>query len=146
MNILYDSLDVNTEDCGCVITSNLDIVENIITDQCTILCKSHYSDIKNKKDYTYNKNKKIYILNTFLSKNSNINNIKKSYSYIHLNQDYNEENIILFGKYKYKTFDYVYNKDKLYCYKLSLWNDKIYNNDNNILHFINYIKKSINAY
>lgn len=146
MNILYDSLDVTTKDCGCVITSNLDIVENIITDQYAILCKSHYSDIKNKKEYTYNKNKGMYILNSFLSKNSIINNIKKSYSYLNLNQDTNKKNIILFGKYKYKTFDYVYNNDKLYCYKLSLWNDKIYNNDNNILHFINYIKKSINAY
>lgn len=146
MNILYDSLDVKNKDCGCVITSNLDIIENIIIEQIVMICKQHYNNINNKKDYSYNKNKDIYILNSFLLKNSNINNIKNSHSYNNLNQDFSNQDVILFGKYKYKTFDYVYNKDKLYCYKLSLWNDKIYNTNNNINDFINYIKKSIKVY
>lgn len=146
MNILYDSLDVKNKDCGCVITSNLDIIENIIIEQIVMICKQHYNNINNKKDYSYNKNKDIFILNSFLLKNSNINNIKNSHSYNNLNQDFSNQDVILFGKYKYKTFDYVYNKDKLYCYKLSLWNDKIYNTNNNINDFINYIKKSIKVY
>ena len=50
---------------------------------------------------------------------------------------------MLFGKYKYKTFNYVYNNDKLYCYKLSFWDDNIYNKNTNITDFIDYIKKSV---
>ena len=30
MNILYDSLDIEYKNCGCAISSNLDIIENII--------------------------------------------------------------------------------------------------------------------
>ena len=98
----------------------------------------------------YNKNKSLYILNSFLLKssieNNIINNIKKTSSFINLNENNTKSDVILFGKYKYKTFNYVYNNDKLYCYNLSLWNDKLYNNDKNMTDFINFIKQSIKIY
>jgi hypothetical protein len=149
MNILYDSLDIDYKQCGCAISSNLDIIENLITENVIILCKKHFIKSKNKKDYVYNKNKSTYMLNSFLLKSSiknNItNNIKKSSSFITLTEN-NKSDIILFGKYKYKTFKYVYNNDKLYCYNISLWNNKIYNDNQNMLDFINFIKDSIKIY
>ena len=149
MNILFDSLDIEYKNCGCATSSNLDIIENIITEDIIILCKKHFIKTKNKKDYVYNKNKSIYILNSFLLKSSirnNItNNIKNSSSFINLTEN-NKPDVILFGKYKYKTFKYVYNNDKLYCYNISLWNDKIYNNNKNMIDFINFIKDSIKIY
>jgi hypothetical protein len=150
MNILYDSLDIDYKQCGCAISSNLDIIENLITENVIILCKKHFIKSKNKKDYVYNKNKSTYMLNSFLLKSSiknNItNNIKKSSSFINLTENNNKSDVILFGKYKYKTFKYVYNNDKLYCYNLSIWNDKIYNNNQNMLDFIDFIKESIKIY
>lgn len=150
MNILYDSLDIEYKNCGCAISSNLDIIENIITEDNIIFCKKHFIKHKNKKEYVYNKNKSIYILNSFLLKssieNNIINNIKKISSFINLNENNTKSDVILFGKYKYKTFNYVYNNDKLYCYNLSLWNDKLYNNDKNMTDFINFIKQSIKIY
>ena len=56
MNILYDSLDIDYKQCGCAISSNLDIIENLITENVIILCKKHFIKSKNKKDYVYNKN------------------------------------------------------------------------------------------
>lgn len=51
---------------------------------------------------------------------------------------------INFGKYKNKSFDYVFQKDKLYCYNLALWNfkNKEYKNPN-INQFILFIKNKI---
>jgi hypothetical protein len=146
MNILFDSLDVEHKICGCAISSNLDIIKNIITENVIILCKIHFTKNKNKKDYVYNKHKSIYTLNSFLLKSSITNNIKKSSSFINLTENNNKSDVILFGKYKYKTFKYVYNNDKLYCYNLSIWNDKIYNNNQNMLDFIDFIKESIKIY
>lgn len=146
MSILYDSLDVIYKNCGCAKSSNLDIIENTINEYDIMLCKKHYIKYKNKTNYIYNKNKSLYILSSVIIKSSIIENIKKCPSYIGLTQDIEKSDVILFGKYKYKTFDYVYNHDKIYCYNLSLWNNKIYNNNTNITSFINFIKESINIY
>ena len=150
MNILFDSLDIEYKICGCAISSNLDIIENIITEDIIILCKNHYIKNKNKNDYMYNKNKSTYILNSFLLQssitNNILNNIKKTPSFLNLSEDNIKSDILLFGKYKYKTFKYVYNNDRLYCYNLSLWNDKLYNTNKNMNDFINFIKESIKIY
>lgn len=146
----FDSLNTEYKECGCVISSDLNIIENIIDDQIIILCKKHYIHASNKKEYIYNKHKSIYILNSFLSNSSNKIKIKKSVSNISLDTDCDTSNIILFGKYKYKTFNYVYNNDKIYCYNLSIWNNTsiIYNNVNssNINNFIDFVKESVKVY
>jgi hypothetical protein len=148
MSTMFDSIHTETKKCGCVISSNLDIIENIITDTYITLCESCFQKCNNKKDYTYNKHKSVYYLNSMISKNSLTQNIKKSASLIHIHDDsdspIDNSNIIQFGKYKYKTFDYVYNNDKLYCYNLSYWNNNIHNKNDNLFNFINFIKTSIN--
>lgn len=150
MTISFDSLNTDYKECGCVITSELNIIENIIEDQFIILCKKHYTQTSNKKEYIYNKHKRIYVLNSFLSTSSNKNKIKKSASNISLDSDGDTSNIILFGKYKYKTFNYVYNNDKIYCYNLSIWNNSslLFNSihSTNINNFIDFVKESIKVY
>jgi hypothetical protein len=150
MTISFDSLNTEYKECDCVITSELNIIENIIEDQFIILCKTHYMQTSNKKEYIYNKHKSIYVLNSFLSTSSNKNKIKKSASNISLDSDGDTSNIILFGKYKYKTFNYVYNNDKIYCYNLSIWNNSslIFNSihSTNINNFIDFVKESIKVY
>ena len=47
------------------------------------------------------------------------------------------------SKYKNKTYEYVYNIDKLYCYHLAFWID-IKSKNTNIIDFINYIKLKVN--
>ena len=153
MNTNFDSINMEHKNCGCVISSNLDIIENRISELTIILCEKHYKKYKNKKnssigqsrapkcsEYTFNKNKSIYILNSFSYDSSFKKNIKKSSSFNNL--DNSQSGILLFGKYKYKTFNYVYNNDKLYCYNLSFWNNNIYNKNDNIYEFINFIKES----
>lgn len=49
-----------------------------------------------------------------------------------------------FGKYKNKSFSYVYHIDKLYCYHLAFWNQNTNDCKNiNIHQFIKYIKQQI---
>lgn len=143
MNSNFDSIHTEHQKCGCVISSNLDIIENLISELTIIICEKHYKKCKNKKEYSFNKNKSVYILNSFSNDSISKKNIKKSPSLDKLSKDNNKSKILLFGKYKYKTFNYVYNNDKLYCYNLSFWNDNIYNKNDNVYEFINFIKKSI---
>lgn len=147
MNSNFDSIHTEHKKCGCVISSNLDIIENLISESIIILCENHYKKCKNKKEYSFNKNKSYYTLNSFSNNSISKKNIKKSSHLDKLNKtnskDSNKSKILLFGKYKYKTFNYVYNNDKLYCYNLSFWNDNIYNKNDNIYEFINFIKNSI---
>lgn len=141
MNTNFDSINTEHQKCGCVISSNLDIINNLISDIAIVLCTKHYKKCKNKKEYSFNKNKSTYTLNSFLSNSILKKNIIKSPSFEKLNKR-DKSGIILFGKYKYKTFDYVYNNDKFYCYNLSFWNANIYNKNENIHEFINFIKDS----
>ena len=143
MNTSFDSINTAHKKCGCVISSNLDIIENIISDISIVLCEKHYKKCKNKKAYSFNKNKLIYTLNSFSSDYISKKNIKNSPSLENLNKEINQSGVLLFGKYKYKTFNYVYDNDKLYCYNLSFWNDNIFNKNDNIYEFINFIKESI---
>lgn len=143
MNTNFDSISTEHKKCGCVISSNLDIIENLISELTIIMCDKHYKKCKNKKEYTFNKFKSVYILNSFSNDSISKKNIKKNPSLDKLNINDNQSGVLLFGKYKYKTFNYVYNNDKLYCYNLSFWNDNIYNKNDNIYEFINFIKKSV---
>ena len=145
-----DSIDKIKKDCGCVITSKLDIIENEIIESTIIKCKKHYLTDSNKAQYTYNKSQNIYISNSEISNKIIKNKIKKISSDIDLlnMEDDNDSNIIKFGKYKNKTFDYVYNNDKVYCYNLSFWkcNQEKNISNNEIYKFINFIKAEIKAF
>lgn len=111
--------------CGCILISELDIINNTINEKYIQLCTTHYQKTQSI----------IYIINNKsqidLKKNIIINDS-------HLN----------FGKYKNKTFDYVFKTDKLYCYNLAFWrnNNLLINNAKNINinEFIQYIKNQIN--
>ena len=124
INILnFDSINKITKPCGCVITSKLDFIENEITESIIIICKEHYLTDYNKIQYTYNKSQNVYMSNSEISNNIVKNKIKKISSNIDISniKNDNHSNILQFGKYKHKTFDYVYNHDKSYCYNLSFW-------------------------
>ena len=141
-----DSIDKIVKRCGCVITSKLDILENEITETHIKICKNHYLTNLNKLQYTYNKSQDIYISNSEISNNIIKNKIKKIASSIDFNED--TCHILQFGKYKHKSFNYVYNNDKIYCYNLSFWkHNKIKNIENkSISEFVNYVRKEINSY
>lgn len=73
-----------------------------------------------------------------------IHSIQNSIRHQNKNITTTSEIYLNFGKYKNKSFSYVFHIDKLYCYNLAFWN----NNSNkckniNITQFINYIKKQI---
>lgn len=158
-----DAINKKYDTCGCIIVSELDILENIIQDKYLQLCKLHYNKCLNKSIYYFNKKINKYILNSD-NKIVNINHnksyenlqaiISKSYSKNELNNINNNSDhftkmliesnnkLLHFGKYKNKTYDYVYYNDKLYCYNLAFWNHKEFKNKK-IINFINYIKNQI---
>lgn len=145
-----DSIDQITKPCGCVITSKLDFIENEITESIIKICKKHYLEDHNKIQYTYNKSQNIYISNSEISNNIVKKHIKKISSDIDLlnMEKENNSNILQFGKYKDKSFDYVYNNDKLYCYNLSFWkHNQIKNIENKaISEFVNFVRSEIKAF
>jgi len=203
-NYNSDILTKSIKPCGCINTSELDFLENVIIEHFIEYCKTHYLSCDDKSNYIFNKKENKYICYIYFSNNNQSNtNCKKntttstyknitssscktttSISYkkninkpilkintlsycksyidneiiydntanINIKKEINKEikkiNIehplhknkkLSFGKYKNKTFNYVYNNDKLYCYKLTYWNnDNI--KDNRLNLFINYIK------
>ncbi len=142
-----DSIDKIVKHCGCVVTSKLDILENEITETIIKICKKHYLTNFNKLQYTYNKSQNIYISNSEISNNIVKNKIRKISSDIDLNIKEDKFHILQFGKYKHKSFNYVYNNDKIYCYNLSFWkHNKIKNIKNKaISEFVNYVRSEIKS-
>jgi hypothetical protein len=113
-NLYTDYINKTYKSCGCIFISELDIIDNLINEKYIQICKKH--SIHN---------------NILIQCHNKIITIT---SEIYLN----------FGKYKNKSFSYVFHTDKLYCYNLAFWK----NNDNkckniNIMQFINYIKQQI---
>jgi hypothetical protein len=137
--------------CGCIYISQLNILDNIVHDQYIQLCKNHYLQSKDKANYKLDRKNKLYILNekksdTFkkkkISYNNSYENLKLLISDNSIDNNLFSNKIIKFGKYKNKTYEYVYNIDKLYCYHLAYWKD-INISNSNINHFINYIKLKV---
>ncbi len=142
---INDTINKKYHSCGCIIISELDILENIIQEKYLQLCKNHYKKCNSKSFYSYNKKINKYIYHS----NNNIINYSKSYENLqgiisnNNNSNNKEFNILLnFGKYKDKTYEYVYYNDKLYCYNLAFWNNKEFKNKK-ILNFITFIKKQL---
>jgi methionine synthase II (cobalamin-independent) len=149
-----DSIDKITKKCGCVITSKLNIIENEITEYMVIICKKcfliGYNKMPytyNKMQYTYNKSQNVYISNSEISDIIIKKKIKKISSDIDILNIKNENNsnILKFGKYKHKSFDYVYNNDKIYCYNLSFWKHNNIKNEA-ISDFVNFVRDEIKAF
>jgi len=135
---INDIVNKQYQSCGCIYTSELNIINNTIHDNYIQLCKNHYLLVNNKFNYKLDKKNKLYILK---ESKSDINNNKK----VIINNSDNDlesNKIIKFGKYKNKTYDYVYNIDKLYCYHLAYWKDINLNNIH-INNFINFIKLKV---
>lgn len=112
-----DSINKTYKSCGCIFISELDIIDNTINEKYIQICKSH----------SVHKSKIINL-------NTNVKNVVSPEFYLN------------FGKYKNKSFSYVYNIDKLYCYNLAFWNNNYNyknNNHSNINQFITYIKNQI---
>lgn len=124
--------------CGCFFTKELDMDTNIINKKYIKICANHseYINIINKDNYTFNKKSNFYILktNTISLKKKILNNNLKS-----LGDGCKK---IKFGKYKNKSYDFVYSKDKTYCYNLCIWTEKEIKDDN-VNDFIKYIKNCI---
>lgn len=158
-----DTIHKKYNTCGCIIISELDILENILQDKYLQLCKSHYNNCSNKSMYRFNKRINKYILNcnnkqvtiNYTKSYENLQGlISKTYSKLEsksintnsevlykLSIDCNNK-LLQFGKYNNKTYEYVYYNDKLYCYNLAFWNHKEFKNKK-IINFINYIKNQI---
>jgi hypothetical protein len=164
-----DAINKKYETCGCILISELDILENIIHDKHIQLCKQHYKKHIEKSSYYYNKKLNKYIYNqnkssnsTNISNNKNINSInvnisksyenlqgllynnltKKSDSNLNIIKNSEYQTLVNFGKYKDKSYEYVYYNDKLYCYNLAFWNIKEFKNKK-IINFINFIKQQL---
>ena len=135
--------------CGCMIISKLDVIENIIFEQMLKVCRKHYTSIINKSQFSFNKIQDLYISNEYVS---NRTKKKLKYSNMHtinnINNNESEYKTLQFGKYKYKTFNYVYNNDKLYCYNLSFWkkNIKLETKNKHLTEFISYVRNSIEIF
>lgn len=138
-----DIIDKQYNTCGCIILSKLDINENIIIDINIQYCKIHYykRKLNNSLNYVYDDKIQKYLL---ISENVKKNNNLKLNDQNITKFDKNNNKVILmnFGKYYNKTYDYVYNTDKMYCYKLAFWNNNIIKNKK-ITKFINFIKQQI---
>lgn len=185
---LHDIIDKKYKSCGCILISELNIIDNIIQDKYIQLCKSHYHSLNiNKLSYELNKKTNNFILKKKSNKDEsiliehkkdNLSIIKDSKAILYNSKSYenlqaiifkcianfkhtdlleikknnltldnyknpsNSETLVNFGKYKNKTYDYVYYNDKLYCYNLAFWNKKDFKNQK-ILKFIEYIKYKI---
>lgn len=131
-----DLLETTCLNCGCTYTLNLDIIENNISEDYIKLCNNHYNSKIHKKNFTLNKHKNVYEHKTLSPKNQK----KKKKEIL------NNIHILNFGKYKSKSFDYVYNKDKTYCYNLAFWKKQIPTDNNNLDEFTSYIRNSIPTY
>jgi hypothetical protein len=146
-----DIVNKSYNSCGCIYISQLNILDNIMHDQYIQLCKNHYLQSKDKVNYKFDKKNKLYTLNEKRSDSLKKKKISYNNSYENLKQLINDNSyennlfsnkIIKFGKYKNKTYEYVYNIDKIYCYHLAYWKDTNLNNSN-INNFINYIKLQV---
>lgn len=159
--VMSDIINKTFHNCGCIHISKLDFLENQINDTYIQLCSKHFnSKIHQLKNYKWNKKYNKYILkdsvpnkNTHNSTHTN-NKLKKQKSFENLkklNDRLDSDNlndpigltILNFGKYKNYSYEYVYYNDKLYCYNLAFWNNKIHKNKA-ITDFINYINDHIN--
>ena len=135
----------NCEDkCGCYFTRELDMDTNVIKKNYIKICASHSKYISNinKDNYNFNKKSNFYILksNTISLKKKNSQN-----NLLNMNKISNDgDKKIKFGKFKNKSYEYVYSNYKLYCYNLSIWAEKPILDDN-VNDFINYIKKCIHV-
>lgn len=162
-----DTIDKFYESCGCIQISELDILQNIIIEKYIQLCKLHYrsynkinnkSKFSNKTNYIFDKKLNKYIISNHnkhkLLKSKSYENVqgsllkyiyKKSYSNpidYGNNNNLDNLNLLNFGKYKNKTYEYVYYTDKVYCYNLAFWKNNEFKNKK-ILNFIKFIKKQL---
>lgn len=170
----YNNNTINKQykTCGCIIISDLDIIENIITDIYLQYCKQHYTNqilnnkiLNNSNSYIFSNKLQKYIINNSNQINNDLkrlsnktlttNELSKKINSSHVlekskyfknnptNLNASDVSILMdFGKYANKTYDYVYCNDKMYCYKLAFWNKENFKNQK-ILNFINYIKKQL---
>ncbi len=154
-----DTINKHYDSCGCIIISELNLLENIIIEKHIQFCKSHYKIFikKNKNNnllisninYIYNKKNNKYIFTEKsvpkLNKQKSYENIQtillKTHSPNNTSNNFSEQ-ILNFGKYKNKTYEYVYCNDKIYCYNLAFWKNTNFKNKK-ILNFIKYIKNQI---
>lgn len=136
-----DLIESIVNSCGCEYTLTLDIVENIVSEHFIKICKTHFKTKLHKQTYVLNKQLNVYECKTF--KTTSQNRIKARRLSNSISPDAKTLN---FGKYKHRTFDYVYNKDKTYCYNLSFWNKKANAGDSNLNEFINYVRNAISTF
>jgi hypothetical protein len=126
VNFTKDLINKTYKTCGCILVSELDFINNTINNKYIQLCNSHFNKTQPIND----------VLKKELSNNKlNSNNLHKTQSI--------NNSCLNFGKYKNKSFNYVFQIDKLYCYNLAFWkNFQDYKNPN-VIHFINFIKTQI---
>ena len=132
VNKIYNS-------CGCIISSKFDICHNQLIDDYIQVCKNHYLSLSSSNKLFY-KSKSYNNLKSLNKPNNK--KIRRTKSETYLDDDISKYDIINFGKYKFKSFDFIYNMDKFYCYKLmqSKLNNNLYDNNSNIYKFIKYIE------
>ncbi len=136
-----DFLEKTSLKCGCIYTLNLDIIENNISEDYIKLCTTHYNPKVHKQEFKLNKHTNIYesIVN---KQKKNKKQRSNSISYDNVCDD----RIVTFGKYKYKSFDYVYNTDKTYCYNLSFWKNANQTPNHNLNEFISFVRNAITTF
>ena len=139
MSKFSNYLDKTVKPCGCVLISELNVLENVIEEITIKICRSHYYYHTEKNNFTFSKSQNLYIYNPYFKE---ISTKMKKNKIPNENNKYKNNEVITFGKYKSKSFDYVYNNDKTYCYNLSFWRSDIPECDDIHL-FISFVKSSL---
>ena len=133
-----DQINKTYKTCGCIFISELDIINNIINDKYIQYCQKHTIT-------TIQSNIKRSILSRNSSRNRLTDTLESTISKANtFDKNNNLEYFLNFGRYKNKSFNYVFQNDKLYCYNLAFWkNNNCEYKNININLFIQFIKTKI---
>ncbi len=140
-NTYENVLEKITLRCNCIISKELDISNNSINKRYLQICKNHYCPkLISKNEYIYIKSKKIYVYKKY-TLNKRCSQSSSSSEELNDDDEQMDNNIIDFGKYKNKSYKFVFNIDKKYCYHLSFWKKNNY--QENVNKFVSYVKQKI---
>lgn len=133
-NFSKDLINKIYKTCGCILISELDIINNTLNEKHIQICTNHYQQTQSITNIISNELSKSNKNNPLYTRNRS-----GAVNVILINESY-----LNFGKYKNKTFNYVFQTDKLYCYNLAFWKTQNQHYKNiNINEFIKYIRNQI---
>lgn len=110
INTFSNNSSNEIQKCGCIIKNTIDLFNNKISNDHIQVCHNHFKQLSNSSRslYTTKQKKSLYTVKT----NNKI--LVRSLS----ENDVNKKNILNFGKYNGKSFEYVFSNDKFYSARI----------------------------